>query len=361
MKPLLPIWHLRERGVYRVRLHRDEVEWLQKHARGVLQVEWTPQRGVYFLRVGGYVGCLVTPRRQIHLQAKLPAENLAWLLGVQPGPACTFGSTAPLLATVEPIVRLFAQRLEAVGQRGLYAEYRQTPLQGVLLQGPLDVTAQMRETRLDRLHSRPDDRTVDLPCNRVPVALAWRLLALPLSAETHGLLKRALSWWGGVSNSWHLPEWPEQIPPGYEDLYEACGWLWASHGSATPSVLVSLARVFERQVAHCLGGVAQRGFSPCPQLSLRPDVTLLRGDEPFAVVDAKWKRWPVELTDIYQVVTYATALRLNDAFLIYPGRRRPESLQLGSVRVQRLGLEVTGPLPRCQRSARRLRRLICKG
>jgi hypothetical protein len=360
MKPLSSILNLRERGVHRVRLHRDEVEWLLQHARGVLRIEWTPQRGMYCLHVGGYVGCLVTPRRPIYLQAKLPAENLAWMLGVQLGPDGALASSDPTVAAVEPFVRLFAQRLEAVGQRGLYAEYQQTPLQGGVLQGPLDVAAQMRETRPDRLHSRPDDRTVDVPCNRLPVALACRLLTLPLSAETQGLLQRALSWWGGVSRSWHLPEWPEQIPPGYEALYEACGWLWASHNSATPSVLISLARVFERQVADCLGGIAQWCFSPCPPLTLRPDVTLLRGDKPFAVVDAKWKRWPLEVSDLYQVATYAIALRLKEAFLIYPGRRRPESLQLGRIRVRRLGLEVTGPLPRCQRSARRLQRLVQK-
>jgi hypothetical protein len=349
-----PLW-LRERGDHRVRLHRDEVDWLRLNARGVVEVEVTAERGIYRVRVGGYLGCLFTPRRVVQLCARLPAENLAWMLGVRPGPEVSSGPLAPL----EGLVRVFAERLETVGRRGLHAVYREMHEKGATLWGPLDVLAQVREVSPARLHSRPDERSVDLPCNRVPVALAHRLLATPFAPTTHALLRRALVPWSGVSL--RDEPWPETIPPGYEQLFEVCGWLGADHGDGRLGVLVSLSQVFERHVARCLDAEPQRPFSPCPELTLRPDVTLVRAGVAVAVADAKWKRWPVEVADVYQAVAYATALDLSEAYLIYPGRHHPETLNLGRVRVHRRGLEVAGPLERCERSARRLRRALVRG
>ncbi|MFQ3652100.1 MAG: hypothetical protein SNJ75_17415, partial [Gemmataceae bacterium] len=270
---------LRERGCHRVRLHRDEADWLRHCAAPMVHVELTPQRGVYQVKVGGYVGYLVTPRRLIQLHSKLPADNLAWMLGMQPGPeVASDPNVAPdvcltSLPTLEGIVRLFAQRFEAVGRRGLYTEYRQTPHQGPILRGPLNLSAQVREPRPDRLHSQPDERTADLPCNRVPVALANRLLGLPWSAPTQAMLRSARDWWGGVNGE--AATWPETIPPGYEELFEVCNWLRAHFGHDSASVVFSLSHVFERHVARCLKGESQYSFSPCPKLTLRPDVTLL--------------------------------------------------------------------------------------
>jgi hypothetical protein len=161
---------------------------------------------------------------------------------------------------------------------------------------------------------------------------------------------------------------PEEVPPGYGGLFEACRWLLAGAGEGSSSLLISLPRVFERLVARLVGGEPQRTFVVCerrehqPELSIRPDVTLLRGGRPARAVDAKWKLLPRDAAvteDVYQAVAYGAALGVREVVLVYPGRRRGWAFDVGPVRVRVVTLEVAGPLARCERSGHRLSR-ICE-
>ncbi|MGL4553903.1 MAG: 5-methylcytosine restriction system specificity protein McrC, partial [Gemmataceae bacterium] len=220
------------------------------------------------------------------------------------------------------------------------------------------------ETRRDTLHGMPDDLTPQLPCNAVPAGLARRLLAAPLADAARERLRSALAGWGGVASAGG--PLPEEVPAGYGGLFEACGWLLAGPGEGASSLLISLPRVFERLVARLVGGEPQRTFVVCPrrdgrpELSIRPDVTVLRGGRPVRAVDAKWKALPRDAAvtdDVYQAVAYGAGLGVPEVVLVYPGRRRGWAFEVGPVRVRVTTLEVAGPIERCERSGRRLGRL----
>src|SRR5262249_21143692 len=100
-----------------------------------------------------------------------------------------------------------------------------------------------------------------------------------------------------------------------------------------------------------------------PDLPLRPDMVITRGERRALIVDAKWKRLgraPLP-ADTYQVLTYATLLGAGRAVLVYPGRRdrtgtytfpgAPLTLQIHT-------LCVVGLRQRCQRSLQRLGRVL---
>jgi hypothetical protein len=52
---------------------------------------------------------------------------------------------------------------------------------------------------------------------------------------------------------------------------------------------------------------------------------------------------------------------VTEAVLVYPGQRRDTILPIGPVRVRVTTLRVTGSLESCQRSERRLRRILRRG
>lgn len=391
-----------ERRTRRVRLATDEADWLYANARGVIDVRPDRQRRLYHLTAGGMVGTLYTPRRPITITSRIPADNLPWLFGLdatQGGKNEDFGGPFDLIASA------FADRLADVSASGLHREYREHSQMGPSLVGRLNATAQARESRRDVLHSLPDDLTPQLPCNAIPVGLARQWLASPLNDRIRSRLASALVGWQEVKSAYG--PLPAQTPPGYEKLFALCRWLascdsvsawfssdrWGEGFSApnprfwgervtglsaslpfsaltfpsTAPRLISLSRVFERLVTRLVGGEAQRTFTICPvgaltgparpRLTMRPDVTLWRDGRPVRVVDAKWKTLPREsvvTADVYQALAYAVGVGVSEVVLVYPGRRRGWSFDVGSVRVRVMTLEVAGPRDRCERSGRRL-------
>lgn len=365
--------HLTERRPTLCKLAPDEAAFLRRSCRGVVEVLPTERRHVYRVTPGGVIGTLPTPRRRIHIAARLPAANLPWLLGLT-GTRLPTGETG--WNVFDLVADVLAVRLEERAAAGLHRGYREQPHQGPYLAGRLDVAAQVREPRREQLHCLHDAFTPQLPCNQVPATLARRLLAAVPTPGPRARLAEALRPWEAVAD---VPLSPgsldDEPPPGYGGLYEACRWLLAapSPGAEAPALLVSLDRVFERHVARIIARhaqcEAQRSHVVCPPgechpgVIMRPDVTVTRGGVPVMAVDAKWKALPrdaVVTADLYQAVAYATALGLRQAMLVYPGRRRGWDLDVGSVRVSVVTLDVAGPIERCQRSGRRLGRLAAQ-
>jgi 5-methylcytosine-specific restriction endonuclease McrBC regulatory subunit McrC len=367
VKPL----RLRERRPRLCRLAPDEVRHLLGHHRAHLDLTPTADRHVWRVRPAGVAGVILTPRRRIVIEAKVPTANLLFPFdadscAVRPG-------DDPLDALAGQLALRMAERAAA----GLHRGYRERAHQGPFLVGRLDLPAQLREPpgRKEQIHSRLDDFTADLPCNQVPKALAARLAASAfLGDPARARLRQAAAAFGPVGDIDLSADALARLarapaPPGYRPLVDLCLILTSALGAdvAGPAaLLVSLERWFERFVTRAIeaafgdGAHAQRVYHVGdPGVTVRPDVAVERGRQVRLVVDAKWKRLGTagpDSDDLYQVLAYAGLLGAADAALAYPGRGRAVTLTFDRLptRVHLCRVSVSGPPDRFARQLRTL-------
>jgi 5-methylcytosine-specific restriction enzyme subunit McrC len=331
------------------------------------------------------------------IRPKVPLRNLLYFLD----PALALPSVPDRVTVAEGtelldvLAGLFARLLAERTAAGLHRDYAERAEQGPFLHGRLDVPAQMRESpvRKEQLHSRSDDLTADVPCNRVLKATAEHLLnSTLLGADEAAALRQALAGFDGVQATGLDPDtfhrvMPERLPEGYRPLLDLCRLLAeglvpdGSPGPApAPAFLLDMERAFERHltrgVVAAFAGrqrwnvavqprhVANRAVEGQPDLSLRPDLVLARDGRPLLVVDAKWKRLPADALvtdDVYQVLAYATLVGARGAVLVYPGGRERVwvyTLTESSIRLVVRTLKVTGTRGQCERALRKLGRWL---
>jgi 5-methylcytosine-specific restriction enzyme subunit McrC len=276
---------------------------------------------------------------------------------------------------------------------GLHRGYAERADQGAVLQGRLDLAAQLRERRKEQIHYRHDDLTADVPCNQLPRAAAERLLRSPLVGDaTRAALRWALEGYEGVQAITPGPDagavvTPDRPPADYGPLLDLSRLLLdglrpGEEGGETPgpAFLLDLERAFERYVA---AGVVRefaegdrgtvrvqplaavsRPAAGQDDMTMRPDLLVERDGRPACVLDTKWKRLPrtpLVTADVHQVLAYALAFGTGRAVLVYPGRRdrawtyelkeAPRTLVVRTLRV-------VGPAQVCRRSLRRLAREV---
>jgi 5-methylcytosine-specific restriction enzyme subunit McrC len=387
---------LTERTAALARLSAADVDSLLAEHRAHVGVLPTRCRGRYRLTPTGHVGTIVAPHSRLVIRPKVPVRNLFHLLDPT-GPLPTLEDEATAEPGTEALDFLAGRLAWLLAERaaaGLHRAYAERAEQGPFLQGRLDVPAQLREPtgRKDRLHSRYEEFSADVPCNQVPRATAELVLRSPLLADgVRAALRRALQDFAGVSSVPLGPEsfqaaQPDRLTEPYRPLLDLCRLLadslapQESAGSVTcPAFLLDMERVFERYVT---AGVVRAfqdrpGYAVAvqplhlanepapdrPDIVLRPDLLVERGGRRLLVVDAKWKRLSRSLVtpDVYQVLTYATALGARQAVLVYPGKRdrtwdyvlphAPVGLTIHTLRV-------VGPRERCGESLERLGRLL---
>jgi 5-methylcytosine-specific restriction enzyme subunit McrC len=377
------------------RLAPADVEFLLAEHRAHLELTPTGRRHRYLLTPTGHVGVLLTPGCRVVIRPKIPLRNLFFLLDPSAPPPFVADSSSPEPAceVLDFLAGLLAQQLAERSAAGLHRDYAERPEEGRFLQGSLDLPAQLRETpaRKDRLHSRPEDLTVDVPCNQVLRATAEQILLCPLVSENvRTTLRQALRGFDGVRAvplglALAVPAL-ERAPQGYSPLLDLCRLLVAglapSHTAGDrggPAFLLDMERVFERYVTRgvteafastlCIVAV-QAAYSITqlsagqPDVTVRPDVTIAESGRNVLVVDAKWKRLPwatLVTSDLYQVLAYCTALGVERAVLVYPGRHdgvRVVALAHAPIRVEVRTLRVTAAPELCKRSLVRLGRAL---
>jgi 5-methylcytosine-specific restriction enzyme subunit McrC len=256
------------------------------------------------------------------------------------------------------------------------------------------VQLQNQRGRHERIASRYDDFTADVHCNQVPKATGELLLASPLlGEEARARLRRVMAAFATVSKTALTPESftaAEKTLPHeeYASLLTLCRFIangliggQAGGSALCPSFLLDMELVFERYVslgiAKALGAderlevavqpvyAAERLAREGPEIHLRPDLVVSRGEMTLCVVDAKWKRLrpsAVITDDVYQLLAYCTALGARRGMLIYPGRRDrvwTYTVGRGAIRWSVRTLGVSGSPEQCRRSMRRLMRFIC--
>jgi 5-methylcytosine-specific restriction enzyme subunit McrC len=393
---VLPTFELTERVGRCCRLAPADVDFLVAEHRAHLTLLPTGEPGCFQLTPRGYVGTIVAPGCRLVIRPKIPLKALGYLLDPTGDLAAT-----PDQATTGPgtdLLDLLAVRLAALmtqrAAAGLHRAYVEHAIEGPFLHGRLDVPAQLRDAPggKDRLHSRCEDFTANVPCNQLPRATAELVLDSPLLGEASRVaLSLALRAFAEVGTIPLSPEsfsqhTPDRLTQPYQALLDLCRLLAESLApTATPGLtpcpafLLDMERVFE---SYCIRGLragvaerrnhhigvqplfrASRATSAGPDLWMRPDFTLHEDGRPVVVVDAKWKRSPGLRADLYQVLGYCAALGFPRGILVYPGRRdrachycfRGEH---GQVTIWIL--QVIGSRPALERSLRKLAREIMR-
>ncbi len=257
------------------------------------------------------------------------------------------------------------------------------------------MAAQLREggARKDALHCRYDEFTADVPCNRVPRAVAELLLRSPLAGErARSAVRQALGGFEAVRAEPLGPDSfaeaaPGPLTEGYRPLLDLCRLLadglapGAREGATVcPAFLLDMDRVFEdyvtRGIVDSFAGrsryrvevqpryAANRPAAGRPDIHMRPDVVLTCDGEPRVVIDMKWKDIAATTPppdDVYQVLAYCAALGTGGATLVYPGRRdrsRHFDMKGAPVRLTVRTLRVVGNRDECTRSLCRLARAL---
>lgn len=261
----------------------------------------------------------------------------------------------------------------ACASAGLLRGYVEQELTDTHLRGRIDLPSQLRKpTRQPTLFDQiADEWTPEIPWNRLPKAVAVRLLTEPeLSAEVRDALERAVAAFADVSDTpvsaveRATMVWDARTEP-YRELIDWCDLI------GTENVLVSLERAFEgyatRAFREALGdavrvqeGVELRSdvLAAGSRLTLIPDLTICRHSSPASVWDAKWKRPEPTSPDVHQALAYAAVLGVPVCGLVYPGRRwRMETLRLttrAGVELRLLRLPLTDDPMRWSRLCRRI-------
>jgi 5-methylcytosine-specific restriction enzyme subunit McrC len=383
----LPTLHLTERLSTVARLAPADVQHLLAHHPTHLHLTPTGRRHEYRLLARGVVGVIAGPTCRLVIAPKIPLRNLLFLLDPAEPPTARPDrqEAAPLPGVLDFLAGQLARHLRERARAGLHRAYVEKAEHGSPLQGRLDLPAQLREGggRKDRLHFRYEELTADMPCNRVPCAVAERLLRLPLLDQTATALREALHGYEGVGpQPLDVAEVrrlaAEPGPEDYRPLLELCRLLAEGLAPAepsgavpAPSFLLEMERVFERYltrgVVEAFAGsrwavgvqedeVINQPAAGQPALTVRPDLTIREDGRPLLVVDAKWKRLRDGLpatADLYQMLAYCAALGVGQAVLVYPGRRDARwtyTLRKGPLVVEARTLRVTDSPARCRRS-----------
>jgi len=388
---------LRERIPRECRLARADIDLLLTDHRRHIEVVPAQRRSRYRLTPTGHVGTILLPTRRLVIRPKIPLANLFHLLDPDYPPpiiddrADTVPGTEALDFLASRLAQLLTERIAA----GLHRGYAERAERGPFLQGRLDVAAQLREggARKDALHCRYEDFTADVPCNRVPKAVAELLLRSPLAGErARSAVRQALGGFEGIPavalepDSFARVE-PDRSTESYRPLLDLCRLLadglapGGREGAiSSPAFLLDMERVFEAYVTRGIvsafagrdryridvqpGHIANRPVAGQPDIHLRPDVVLARDGQAEIVIDAKWKDQtgsPLVTDDVYQVLAYCTALGVGRGVLVYPGRRDAawDYDMVGTpIRLTVRTLRVVGDRAACQRSLRRLGRSL---
>jgi 5-methylcytosine-specific restriction enzyme subunit McrC len=390
---------LRERVTTECPLSSADVAFLRAEHRPHVKLTPTARHGRYLLTPTGHIGTIIAPDCRLVIQPKIPIRNLFILL--DPAVA-TYGiedrrRPVPGTAALDFLAGQLSRLLDERAAAGLHRAYIERAAQGSYVQGRIDLPAQLREPgfRKDRIHSRYDDFSADVPCNQIPKATAELVVRSPLVGElSRQALQRSLQALGGItaarlgSDSFAEAELSARNAD-YQPLLDLCRLLvqalspgTADGDTCCPAFLLNMDRVFERYVTRIVtmsfsdSGFAveaqqlysaNRPTAGQPDILLRPDMVVRNEGECILIVDAKWKAckgtpWIAE--DLHQAMAYGAALGVRRVALVYPGRHDRcwhYPLARTTQTVELYKLRVVGRADACLRSQERLRNRLKRG
>ena len=362
---------------------RDLVELPDELARALIQLRVAtvePEAtGTWCISNVSKVGSFAVGTHQVDILPKTSIAALSFLLGYERSQRfwreediLSDDNAHPSAAIAFSLSRLIARATSGGILRGYHSE----DLVDMTLRGRWDLATQLKRSPGSNLplHLITDEYDADIAENRILLTALHRLLQEP---HVRGPVRTALQ---ALSRRFEgVPllkrgELPSVVMNRLNDHYSGAlhlarivlrsGSLQQSGaGNSSSGFLLTMSTVFEQFLGEAVAHTATRiGLRTVEQeksaldfdalVTVKPDITLYRGTSPVAVIDAKYKveksdKYPN--ADIYQAVTYALRLGLNEAHLVYArGETEPRRIDVigagVTVYVHALDLELAPPL-----------------
>lgn len=295
------------------------------------------------------VGVVSVGAYELYIRPKMPIPRLFFLMGYSRCPNYWQDDDVSLSADedlLSSIASSFIRQVKGATVQGLLQGYKAVQESEPMIRGRLNIPAQIGRRAGLPLPAEVsyDDYTVDVAENRVLLAAARKLLAVPRLAETERQsLRKLLLKFEGVSLVADPAVLPDvqftRINSHYRpavvlaEIILRHGTLKQHAGAVTAkSFLFDMWEVFEdfvsvalREAMESYGGqidLQYRGkhLDMAGKVSLRPDIVWRNDQDVLAVLDAKYKiakssRFPNG--DLYQMLAYCTRFEMRAGHLVY--------------------------------------------
>jgi len=254
---------------------------------------------------------------------------------------------------LEKFVYLFLNNLVLLTQRGLARGYQPQENNLPCLRGRILFTPHIREnsTNQARFYVGYDEFTADRPVNRLIHRALHKLISFTREPRNQQLLHQLRLFFADIPKSKRIhADWQrrrvDRSMPHYDSVMPWVGLFLFGHGLTTfagkhvnTSMLFPMEEVFEHFVTHTFKRYQHkypvRTQSPRRSLAkiggkrvfqMKPDISLMDGNEVKFILDAKWKRLDKEKApkhgisqaDMYQLYSYGAQYRCKTVALIYP-------------------------------------------
>lgn len=283
----------------------------------------------------------------VWIKPKVDVRGILFLLGYAKNPGWRDDAVSLLGVPdlVPALAYAFASQAERAVEQGLLQGYTEIDDALTVLRGRLREGDQLRQRfgLAIPLLVRFDDHTIDITENRLLRSATEVLLRLPgvepsVRVRLRGL-RRVLADVTPLVRGAPLPPW---VTTRLNSRYHVALWLaeLILRGSAVDQApgdvrlegfLVDMWRVFEDFLTTALTEAFRPRGGWCrsqdrhhldvdSKIVMKPDLVWYLDEQPVAVIDAKYKaEKPAGFpdADLYQMLAYCTALKLNDGHLVY--------------------------------------------
>ena len=331
-------------------LSEEEAEYILLHLSPKVAIRRRVQDDKYVLNPNQYVGIVTLPSgRRLESYPKVPVRNLFYMLGVAydlPSPfRDELAKYAQLDELLEFVVSFFADLVERRLDQGLYRSYVEQEDNLMAVRGRILFAEDVRHNYVlrHRTYCRYAEFSWDIPENQIIRQVTYLLGGWGLRPN----LRRRLHRLDGALSEITSVTLPASIISGfqynrlnedYRHLHQLCRLFLEGSSLSEESgpfdfqtFLVNMDKLFEKFVTEILRERALSDMVVDEQVStylghdhkvlMRPDILVSEGERVVLVADCKYKRLePNEFKnhDVYQMLAYCTATRVQRGVLIYP-------------------------------------------
>ena len=369
---------LKEHGEAYVAISDSDASSIQDELRGKLDLDPSSRRGKYLVKAGSHVGFVELPGEiRVAIEPKIPIDTILYLLSLVYDPSKEFfKAPSQTYSTIEGlfefVVSIFVSHVEDLISRGIIRGYRSRTDDLIAIRGRLLIaeTIHKRPALRDRHWCSYSRFTGDIAENVILRSTIQVLRAHSFRENAlHGRLWRAFRALTGVTieddprskfEQLEFHRLNEHYRPALSLarlLLDHITFTGSTGDQAFLSFLVDMDWLFEKVVGEFLRrGAGRAGIWVQEQkhhrldragvIRVQPDYILYRGSEPILVLDAKYKIDPHQ-ADVYQILAYCHALRIQEAALVHPVSEYAPAPQLtilgtGNVRVHYLSVDLSG-------------------
>jgi 5-methylcytosine-specific restriction enzyme subunit McrC len=331
-------------------LSGEDAEYILLHLSPKVAIRRRVQDDQYVLNPNQYVGIVTLPSgRRLESYPKVPVRNLFYMLAVAfnlPSPfRDELAKYAQLDEILEFVVSFFADLVERRLDQGLYRSYVEQEDNLTTVRGRILFAEDVRRNYVlrHRTCSRYTEFSWDIPENQIIRQVTYLLGGW----ELRGNLRRRLHRLDGALTEITPVNLPasmisrfqyNRLNEDYRQLHQFCRLFLEGASLSEESgpfdfqtFLIDMNKLFERFVAQILLERALDDMVIDDQVPvylgykrkvlMRPDIVVSEGETVVVVADCKYKRLePDEFKnhDIYQMLAYCTATRVQRGLLIYP-------------------------------------------